>query len=222
MKNKKTDTNKKVIDGRLAKELAGLLRQQTQGGDLSERYDKQKLLLSFLGHGVNLAVSLFVPGQKRLYRDFVWNIFNEEENEWKVFNINYLKRAIRKLENQKIIEVDEKGKFGIVKLTDKGRQKILKFCIEEITIKKPSVWDGKWRMVFYDVIDGKKRTRDQLRRYLVNAGFYPLQESVYLHAYPCDDVIEFLRNYLFIRAEVRLATVDKIENDHLFREYFNV
>jgi DNA-binding transcriptional regulator PaaX len=99
---------------------------------------------------------------------------------------------------------------------------VLKFALESLRISKPDRWDGKWRMVFYDVADLQKGTRERLRGYLRAAGFYPLQKSVYLHAYPCEREIEFLKYYLGISSGVRVVIADKIENDAEFRAYFGV
>jgi DNA-binding transcriptional regulator PaaX len=118
--------------------------------------------------------------------------------------------------------VEEKGDEGVVRLTEAGRTKVLKFSLESLRISRPERWDGRWTLVFYDVVHGKKEVRDRLRRYLLAAGFYPLQESVYLHAYPCAREVDFLRHFLGVAGEVRIIFADKIEDDQVFRDYFGV
>lgn len=49
-----------------------------------------------------------------------------------------------------------------------------------------------------------------------------LHESLFLHAYPCQDEVEFLRTYLGVAQHVQIFQVLNIENDKPFREFFEV
>lgn len=58
-----------------------------------------------------------------------------------------------------------------------------------------SGWDGKWRVVIFDIPEIDKKTREYLRQKLISWGFGKLQKSVYIS--PLDvlaDVKEYLRN----------------------------
>jgi DNA-binding transcriptional regulator PaaX len=48
-------------------------------------------------------------------------------------------------------------------------------------------WDGKWRVVLFDVPTGHDAQRERLRRYLRERGFGCLQKSVWLTPDPLDD-----------------------------------
>lgn len=195
-----------------------LKRQRTE--DTFARNEKLKRVLFLLAQGSVLATAFLAPGMARLGKLFVWE--ESDRNDWKVFNKRYLRYTIRKLEKEKLVEINYEGKFGMVELTQKGKKEVLKFSTEEITVLRPSNWDGKWRLVIYDIFSQDKGARDHFQRLLKNAGFYALQESVYLHAYPCEKEVEFLRHYLGIAGQVRLIIADSIENDHEFRTYFGV
>lgn len=209
-------------ENQLIENLSGILLREQNEKKLQERNEKLKRLLLLLAKGTTLVMLLAAPKSGNLFRDINWD--KSDHEEWKLFNEHYLKRTLRKLEKQKIVEIDKEGNNGIVKITDRGRKRILKFGLESLTISKPSRWDGKWRMVFYDVTGGRKaqRTRDTFRQYLKSVGFYPLQESVYLHAYPCEKEIEFLKYYIGIGNEVRIILAERIENDAEFRKFFGV
>lgn len=204
----------------LVKELVKLISTQRQRDTIEERNAKIKRVLLLLAGGTALATALIAPGTARLLKYFIPE--KSEWDEWKMFNEGYLRRTIRRLEKEKIVEVKDYDTYGEVRLTAKGRSQVLRMGLESLTISKPNHWDGKWRMVIYDVYDGKKSTRERFRRYLRAGGFYPLQESVYLHAYPCEREVEFLRHFLGISGEVRLVIAGKIENDEEFRKYFGV
>lgn len=196
-----------------------LLDEQEQAG-LNWRGEKLRRILLLLAGGAGLAMILVMPGTARLFKDFIKD--NSSWKEWKKFNLGYLRRTLKKLEKQKFIEIEEKGDKAIVKITDEGRKKVLEANLDRLKIDKPLKWDGKWRLIFYDILDGKKETRDKFRKILRSLDFYPLQESVYLHAFPCGKEVEFLRHYLGIAGEVRFVLSEKIENDQLFRDYFGV
>ncbi len=196
-----------------------LLAEQEQAG-LNWRGEKLKRILLLLAGGTGLAMILVMPGTARLFKDFIKD--DSSWKEWKKFNIGYLRRALKKLEAKKLVQIEEIGNKAVVKLTDDGIKKVLEANLDRLKIDKPSNWDGKWRLIFYDILDGKKETRDKFRKILRSMNFYPLQESVYLHAFPCDKEVEFLRHYLGIAGEVRMILAEKIENDQLFRDYFGL
>lgn len=202
------------------KQLLKILKSEGEAVDDSRRWAKQKKILTLLAAGSVLAFSLVAPGTARLIK--LLDLKQSDEDDWRVFNRRYLRSALKKLEAQKIIEFVNEGKTSKVVLTEKGKRRVLSFKVEEMTIPKPARWDGKWRLVFYDVPKSGDKVRDYFRSYLKSFGFYPWQKSVYVHAYPCEKEIDFLRHYLGIGSEVRLIVAETIENDEVFRKYFNV
>jgi len=197
-----------------------LLLKERKDIDLRERGEKQKEILLLLAKGAVLATVLIAPSTGRLFKKIKWN--DSSWQEWKMFNKGYLQRTLRALEKRKMIEVEEQNGVGIVKLTQNGQRQIYRMAVESLIIGKPPKWDGKWRLVFYDVLNNRSSTRDQFRSYLKGAGFYPFQKSVYLHAYPCEKEITFLKHYLGIGSEVRVVLADNIEDDAAFRAFFGV
>lgn len=199
-------------------DLAKLILQERSQQQSNSRYRKIEKVLLLLASGVALTSAVLMPGTGKLLR----KTGRRSENEWKEFNANYLKRTIKDLQKKKIVEVYEANGISEVKLTEAGKTRILKFGLQNLTIMKPAKWDGRFRMVFYDVYSTKSAIRDKFRHALLNSGFYKLQESVYIHAYPCEREIEFLRNYLGISGEVRIILAERIENDKEFRQFFGV
>ena len=205
----------------LIKELSNLILAQNKREKTEERNEKIKKLLLILGTGAALAVALTAPGTAKILKDFLPK--DSDWDEWKHFNKDYLKRTLRRLEKEKVVEISSQdGVVGTVTLTEKGRKRVITGSMETLKIPKPLKWDGKWRLVFYDIKDKRDGLRDQLRRYLLGAGFYPLQESVYLHAYPCEREINFLRYFLGVNSEVWIVLAEHIENDDRFRTYFDI
>lgn len=208
------------MDDEQIKQLAKVLLTERKQKEIDGKNEKLKQVLLLLAGGTALITVVTLPGTARLFKEFLKD--DSEWKEWKMFNINYLRKTLRKLERQKLIEVSEEKGIGKVSLTENGQKKLLKMSVEDMFIRKPAKWDGKWRMIFYDVARDKNSVRDRFRAYLKAGGFYRWQKSVYLHAYPCEKEIDFLRNFLGISGEVRLIIADQIENDQIFRDYFGV
>lgn len=203
-------------------ELAKILLEEQEQKGLNWHGEKLRRILLLLAGGAGLAMVLAMPGTARLFKNFTPDNRDNSWKEWKKFNTRYLRRALKKLEEQKLIEVEEKDGRAVVKLTQNGQKKVLEANLDRLTIEPPAHWDGKWRLIFYDILNGKRETRDRFRKILKSLNFYPLQESVYLFPFPCGKEVEFLRNYLGIAGEVRLVLAETIENDRLFRDYFGI
>lgn len=204
----------------LIEDLARNLTRQIDKEVFERKYAPVKEVLKLVGMGAFLAASLVIPNLPLALKPFLNN--QEEYEAWKRFNIPYLKRTLKRLEKQKLVEFDEEKGIQVVKITDGGRRRILKYAIDELAIEKPRSWDGRWRLVSYDIPARLKSLRRTFQEYLRSWGFYPLHESVYLHAYPCGKQIEFLREYLGVGEYIRIFLVAQIENDRLFREFFGV
>lgn len=208
------------INESLIADVARNLARQIDKKDFEKKYTPVKNVLMLVGAGVFLAASLAVPNLPLALKPFINN--QDEYNVWKRFNISYLKRTLRRLEKQKLVEFSESEGLEIVKITESGKRRILKYAIDQLSIEKPKFWDGKWRFVSYDIPGNLKALRKIFRENLCAWGFFPLHESALLHAYPCERQVEFLREYLGVGEYVRIFTVSKIENDKPFRDFFGV
>lgn len=200
--------------------ISKILAKQIDQRIFNEKYAPVKEVLKIIGIGALCAVSIALPNLPKALKPLI-NDF-EENNAWKRFNIPYLKRTLERLQKENLIEIDIEHDFQIVRLTKIGKRKILKIGLDEITVQKPKSWDNKWRLISYDIPKHLKSSRDSLNYYLKRWKFYPLHESVFLHAYPCEKQVDFIREFLGLEKFVRIFTVTKIENDKVFRDFFGV
>lgn len=91
-------------------------------------------------------------------------------------NLNYshLYKKVRELRIKGYIETPKNGRKIFLKLTDKGRQEVvLKKLLED------DKWDGKWRIVIFDIPEKHRHLRDTFRSQLREFQFEPLQKSVW-------------------------------------------
>ncbi len=123
---------------------------------------------------------------------------------------------------QKIVDIKSDGESEIVTLTENGRMKILKYAMEDLEITKPDHWDGKWRIVLYDISNRKRYLAQLIRNNLLRFGFTAMQESVYIFPYPCDKQIEYLRCYYGLNKEIKYIIASHIEDEEAYKDYFGL
>jgi DNA-binding transcriptional regulator PaaX len=111
---------------------------------------------------------------------------------------------------------------GHARLTRKGE--ILAASMGEGTtlIKQPKKWDGKWRVLIFDIPERRRRTRTQVRTTLMNLGFKRLQDSVWVYPYDCEELITLFKVDMKIGKDLLYMVVDKLELDGHLKTHFGV
>jgi len=139
------------------------------------------------------------------------------------FSERQVSNSINYLRHKKLIEycADKNGKT-IIKITKKGETKLRAFDIELIKIKKPKKWDGKWRLVIFDIPVRFTKGRESLRYHLKNLGFSQFQKSAWIHPYPCEDEIIYITDFYGIGKYVEVLTVVSILREEKFRKYLKI
>lgn len=189
---------------------------------LRNRVDPRvKDVLILLGVGTFLLASMIMPGLPMAIKPFLDEKRKREENEWKKFNTWRLRQVLRRMHEQKLVEVIEENGMQIVKISEKGNKKLLKYDLETLELKNKK-WDGKWRIIIYDIFSQKREERELFRKTLKRLKFLQLQRSVYLIPFKCYDEIEYLRQVCRVDTEVLILTVSGLENEKVYREYFGL
>lgn len=144
--------------------------------------------------------------------DRYFRIIGSAAKEWQKINQRSLHEAIKKLYQSKMIDCKDNGD-GITLLTisDNGKNRILKYNIENLKIKKPKRWDGLWRIVIFDIPESKKKARDAVSGKLKAIGMMPIQKSVFICPYNCKDEIDFITEIFEITPFVRFITANEID-----------
>jgi len=135
----------------------------------------------------------------------------------KIYNAFYI------LRKEGCIEIKKKNHQIYISLTDKGKKKAGWLQIDVLKIKKPKKWDGKWRIIAFDIAQLKRIYRDAFRGKLKELGFYPLQKSVWIHPFDCRDEIELLREFFGLgEKEVRFIVTEDIGKDDWLKKIFKI
>jgi hypothetical protein len=182
---------------------------------------KVKDVLLILATGTFITATILMPGLVLAVKPFIASNKNRGENEWNKFNKARLRQILNRLHKQKMVEIIDINGEQIVKLSEKGHTKLLRYNLNQIHLNNQK-WDGKWRIIIYDIFSGKKEERYIFHKILKKLKFLQLQKSVYLSPYPCKDEIEYIRQICGIGKEVLILIVTGIENEKVYKEYFGL
>ena len=134
-----------------------------------------------------------------------------------------IRQAVKRLEKRGLVKFQKTSAGWAVKLSARGMEYSKRLHqAEEVTIKKPATWDGRWRIVIFDIWERRRGVRDKLRRLLKKSGFYRVQNSVWVHPYDCAELVTFVRADMHLGQGILYIIADGIENDHKIREHFNL
>lgn len=105
-------------------------------------------------------------------------------------------------------------------VSNKGRIEIIKSIIQDK--KRVKKWDGKWRIITFDVPEKRKHHRNFLRKELKWIGFKELQHSIWI--IPLDIEKELLCLLKLWKndfsGDIRFLVVEKMTEDQDIKEWF--
>jgi len=121
-----------------------------------------------------------------------WRNMNGSFEEWAYRN-GFL-RQVQRLEAEGWVESRPASSRvdRVLRLTEKGYLKALGGRLPERHWNR--TWDGKWRMIFFDLPEEKRMARNELRKQLKAAHFGGLQKSVWITPDPLDSIEGALKN----------------------------
>ncbi len=152
-----------------------------------------------------------------------FKILKDIQREWRAIDRDALKKAIRSLYESRMISARDNpdGSVTIV-LSRQGRAstRALTFNPDTLRIPVPAQWDGKWRIILFDIPHRMKKARDAFRFHLRRLGLYPLQKSVFVYPYECRDEIDFLIEFHHVRPYVRSIVAGEIDTELHLKQIF--
>lgn len=176
--------------------------------------NQKKIILVILG-----GVALGCSNSSKQYFD----TFKKIKREWRNINRRSFNCSINKLSQEELISEIKmpNGSFKLV-LTEKGREEASKLSLfgNSINFKKPKKWDGKWRIVIFDIPEADRNFRGILRKHLFALEFYKLQQSVFVSPHPYENSIIELAMLYSATPYVRVITATKIDNEDKLKKRF--
>lgn len=179
------------------------------------RYKKfARDILKAIGLGLGIVFALSSPkGARKFFRGL--------KQEW---NGRSAKDTLERLRERKLIAFQEQsdGSFQVV-LTEEGKQKLEEWSIDDLVIPVQKRWDGRWRMIAFDISEKRKKAREALRQTLQRLGFFQLQKSIFVHPYPCEAEIRLLKSvFSILDHEVLYFSTDIIPREKYLKQHFKL
>jgi len=83
-------------------------------------------------------------------------------------------------------------------------------------------WDGRWRIVFFDIPESKRPLRDYLRNVLKRHGFQEFQRSMWMYPHKLPSFLLKLMSDTQVRRYARVVTTYDIDYDEDLRRRFKL
>ena len=142
--------------------------------------DKVLISLSFLG---DAALFAYVKGHGGYRKGSVFDFLDVKKSALR----SAVYRSLKTGDIEKVVKDGE----ACFRITSQGKKHLVRlFPIYKLA---DSGWDGKWRVVIFDIPEIDKKAREYLRWKLISWGFGMLQKSVYISPL---NVLADLKEYL--------------------------
>jgi len=134
-----------------------------------------------------------------------------------------LYNAFYYLRSKGFIKIENRRGQIFISLTKEGKKKAGRYQIDELKIKKPKIWDRKWRILIFDIPSKEKIKREALRGKIKELGLFQLQKSVWVCPYDFQNEIELLRSFFSLtKKEMKVIMALEIEEDREVRTFFRI
>lgn len=135
-------------------------------------------------------------------------------------------QALTRLERRGLIKkqpLKQKRGYHLI-LTGKGKTALRAVKAHSLSLElTDKQWDGKWRMILFDIPEKDSGARKSLRQILLQAGAYPLQKSVFITPVVCGNEIE---NLAFALGHQKMVLYCEVVNlgriEDSIRKHFNL
>jgi DNA-binding transcriptional regulator PaaX len=118
--------------------------------------------------------------------------------------------TVRHLHKHGLAKTSAKKGKRFIQLTEKGHLKIL---MSKAVESKKMEWDGRWRILSFDIPETSRSERDVLRRWLKSNNFIKLQNSVYIGPYQIKkEAVQYLKGSGLIDY-IRIFRVDLMDDE---------
>jgi len=153
----------------------------------------------------------------RVYMHPRWFFRELEKVSHKKYKIPTLYGTVRRLEKKGWVESKGKYRQKRIAISPLGRAQLL---VSRKKLKRE--WDGKWRLIIFDVPEKKRKNRDFLRYQLKAIGLRPIQRSVWVTPFDLLPEVEELVEMCEVRPYVIFATTKEISNQRKMMRLFKL
>lgn len=89
-------------------------------------------------------------------------------------------------------------------------------------LKDGAPWDGRWRIVAFDIPEKYRLLRNQVRGILKRAGFVQLQQSVWIFPHDCKELILLIQRESALSRFILYGVLESIESEERLKSIFEI
>jgi len=175
-----------------------------------KRADIQRIILATISKASVMTVELLAPGVMEVMEDLGLMPKKRQPDIIKRSQSRMIERGLLLWDNRRL------------RLTPKGERRLRLIEARDFQFKKPKKWDGRWRVLIFDIPETRKNLRERMRATLRAVGFVRLQDSVWIFPYPCEDLVTLLKADFKIGRDMLYMIVDTLELDAPIRAKFGL
>ncbi len=181
-----------------------------------ENYKKGELVKAILLLSVGVAVVAAVcvaPGLSVLCKGL--NAKNTKDRY-------RIKRALKQMESQGILIRQIKNGKEVLVVSDKGKDKAWSVMRDDLQITRPPKWDGRWRIVTFDIPEKKSKVRREVSFKIKAIGMEAIQDSVFVSPFPCKKEIDDIAQHYNVKKFFIYLEANLIESNQDLSKKFNL
>ncbi len=133
-----------------------------------------------------------------------------------------IREAANRLKKKRLVEFVRQNDRVFLRITEKGKRMLRSLVLLETPLPRPKRWDGKWRLVIFDIPEKKRAIRGRARSIVSSFGFTRLQDSVWAYPYDCEEAVALLKAELRLGKDLLYIIADAIEYDMPLRKHFGL
>lgn len=189
----------------------------TQPGARLPRVKKNSVAMQIL-KGVAIAGMVLVAASNPYFGRNLARAFKKEHDrkQWRK-----LRQSMRYLKSRGYVHILSDSPDGMkVEITRAGEKIVKHVDVTALKLPSPVVWDGKWRVIVFDVPNYKSKNRAAFREKIKELGFQLVQKSVWVYPHESREAIMILRKFYDIENYVTyLETTHSEDEDRWLRNF---
>lgn len=209
---KKTERKKQITEKEEQEE--GRVATSTEKKTF-ERGELRAIILASVGIVGMVSLALMAPNAMQMIK-----LFKKRDRKYQT--PTHLRKVVQRMHKQGYLLIKNYGNEERVILTDKGRYELLRYQSREKKLPIAKKWDGKWRIVIFDIKEEYHWLRDKVREQIQQFGFQKLQQSVWVYPYECEELVTLLKADCRMGEELLYIVADDIEGADSLKKKFKL
>ena len=132
-----------------------------------------------------------------------------------------IRRAIESLQKYDLVEVVPGSSYieQKIRLSRAGKE-LLEF--DSLSLKNLKKWDGKWRVILFDIPEEYSKARRALSLKLRELGCYHYQNSVFIYPHDCSEEIRFIKEFFGVGGFIKIILAERLEEQDKVEDFFKL